>query len=225
MHYILSLGGSLIAPPGGIDSKFLKQFRQLILKEVKAGHKFFIITGGGMTCRNYLSAATKVYHLSASDGDWLGIHATRLNGHLLRTILADIAHSEIITNPLKKIKASRPVVIAAGYKPGWSTDYVAILLAREYKVKTVVNLSNIAYVYTKDPRKFKDAKLIKEIKWADFRKIVGNRWSPGLNAPFDPIASRLAADLKLKVIILNKKKINNLQKCLEAKRFVGTIIA
>lgn len=224
MTYILSLGGSLIAPPAGIDYKFLKKFRAFLVKEIKAGHKFYIITGGGMTCRNYIKAASLVTRVRAEDGDWLGIHATRLNGHLLRTVLADIAHPEIITDPLKKIKTTAKIVIAAGYKPGWSTDYVAVLLAREYKVKTVINLSNIDYVYTKDPKKFKEAKLIKEIDWAAFRKIVGNRWSPGLNAPFDPVASKLAQELKLKVIILNGQKINNLEKCLDDKKFIGTTI-
>lgn len=225
MNYVISLGGSLIAPPGGLDTKYLKQFRQLIIKEIKAGHKFFIITGGGMTARNYIEAAAQVKSLSPVAGDWLGIQATRLNGHLLKTVLADLAYPELITDPLKKIKTNKPVIIAAGYKPGWSTDYVATLLAREYKIKTVINLSNIDYVYTKDPRKFKDAKLIKTINWLDFRKIVGNKWRPGLNAPFDPIASKLSQTLKLKVIILNGHKINNLQKCLESKKFVGTTIS
>jgi len=224
MQYILSLGGSIIAPSTGIDVGFLRKFRGLILREVRAGHRFFIITGGGSTARNYIQAAAEVNKLSSTDGDWLGIHSTRLNGHLLRTILADIAHPEIITNPLKKITSRRPVLIAAGYKPGWSTDYVATLLAKEYKIKTLLNLSNIDYVCDKDPRKFKDAKAIKTINWKDFRKIVGNKWHPGLNAPFDPVASKLAQELKLKVVILNGRKIVNLRNCLEGGNFQGTII-
>jgi len=225
MTYILSLGGSLIVPAQGIDLGFLRQFRRFILKEVKAGHKFFIITGGGTTARNYIKAAAGVSHLSQTDGDWLGIHSTRLNGHLLRTVLSDVAHPEIITNPLKKIKTKKPVIIAAGYKPGWSTDYVATLLAREYKINTLLNLSNIDHVYDKDPKKFPQAKLIKEISWPDFRKIVGNKWSPGLNAPFDPVASKLSQQLGLKVIILNGRQIGNLSKCLSGKSFEGTIIS
>ena len=214
----------MIAPAGGLDVKFLKQFRRLILAGVKAGHKFYIITGGGMTWRNYIKASSAVTMVSAEDNDWLGIHATRLNAHLLRTILAEVAHPEIITNPLKKLKTERPVVIAAGYKPGWSTDYVAVLLAREYKIKTVINLSNIDYVYDKDPKKFKGAVSIKETNWSAFRKIVGNKWSPGLNAPFDPVASKLAQELGLRVIILNGQKISNLNRCLAGQNCIGTKI-
>lgn len=225
MTYILSLGGSLIVPASGIDYKFLRQFRQLILREVKSGHRFFIITGGGLTARDYIKAAASVGALSPADGDWLGIHSTRLNGHLIRTILADVAHPEIITNPLKKLKARKPVVVAAGYKPGWSTDYVATLLAKEYRIKTLLNLSNIDYVYDKDPNKFPQAKAVREISWSAFRKIVGNKWSPGLNAPFDPVASKLSQALGLKVIILNGHQIRNLEKCLAGQKFKGTIIS
>ncbi|MFA5162907.1 MAG: UMP kinase [Patescibacteria group bacterium] len=225
MTYILSLGGSLIVPASGIDYKFLRQFRRLIVREVKAGHRFFIITGGGLTARTYMKAASNVGSLSQIDGDWLGIHSTRLNGHLIRTILADVAHPEIITNPLKTLKTRKPVVVAAGYKPGWSTDYVATLLAKEYHIKTLLNLSNIDYVYDKDPKKFPQAKAVKEISWPAFRKIVGNKWSPGLNAPFDPVASKLSQALGLKVIILNGRQIGNLEKCLAGQKFKGTIIS
>jgi len=222
--YVISLGGSLIAPPGGIDWKFLKDFRKLIISETKKGNRFFIIAGGGITCRNYIAAADKVVKVSDEDRDWLGIHSTRLNAHLLRTIFHDIAHPEIIKNPTFHMNGQEKIFIAGGWKPGWSTDYVAVMLAKEYKIKNVINLSNIDYVYTRDPRKHKDAKLIKEINWKNFRKIVGNKWDPGLNAPFDPVASRLSEELGLKVVIMNGKKLENLKSCLDGKSFKGTVI-
>ncbi len=223
-YYVLSLGGSLIVSKEGIDYKFLKKFRALIIKQIKQGKKFIIITGGGVTCRNYIQAADRVIKISNEDKDWLGIHSTRLNAHLLRTILFDIAHPEIITNPNHNIKTKSPVIIGAGWKPGWSTDYDAVILAKNYNAKTVINLSNIDYAYNKDPKKYKDAVKIKETNWPDFRKIVGNKWIPGLNMPFDPIASKLAEELKLKVVIMNGKKLKNLEKCLDNKKCMGTVI-
>ena len=94
-------------------------------------------------------------------------------------------------------------MVAGGWKPGWSTDYVASIIAQEYGVRTVINLSNIDYVYDSDPKKNKDAKKIAEIKWKEFRKIVGNKWKPGLNMPFDPIASQKGEQLGLEVAIMN----------------------
>jgi len=227
--FIISLGGSLIVPQSGIDYKFLKKFRELILKEIKKGNKFFIVTGGGDTARKYIRGANKIVRVKDEDCDWLGIHATRLNAHLIRTIFRKSAHSEIITNPTVKLKQPlknkvSELVVASGFRPGNSSDYVATLLAEKYNVKNVINLSNIDYVYDKDPKKFKTAKKLKEINWRDFRKIVGSKWSPGLSGPFDPIASKKAQDLELKVAIMNGKKLKNLENYIEGKGFKGTII-
>ena len=62
-------------------------------------------------------------------------------------------------------------------------------------MKTVINLSNVEQVYDKDPKKFPDAKPIKKLTWAGMREIVGDKWSPGMNAPFDPIAAQKAQEL------------------------------
>jgi uridylate kinase len=224
--YVISLGGSLIVPKDGIDWKFLKKFRELIIKEIADGNKFFLISGGGSTSRQYTNAASKIVKITPDDLDWLGIHATRLNAHLLRTIFRDIAHPEIIKNPTFRmpIKSNEGVIVAGGWKPGWSTDYVATMIAQEYDIKTVINLSNIDYVYDQDPRSHKDAKKIEKIHWSGFRKIVGDKWDPGLNAPFDPVASQKAEHLGLKVIIMNGKNIANLKKYLDGKKFIGTVI-
>lgn len=222
-RYIISLGGSLIVPDE-IDTKFLTEFRRIIQAEVARKKKFLLITGGGQTSRRYSQAAKVMKELNSDDLDWLGIHSTRLNGHLMRTIFRKIAHPRIIDNPNRKVAAPEPVLIAAGYRPGWSTDYVAVLLAKKYAGTVVVNLSNIDYVYNKDPRKFKDAVPIKDITWKDFRKIVGNKWDPGLHLPFDPVASRLAEKMKLKVVIMNGKNLPNFKNFLAGKKFKGTII-
>ena len=224
MTYVLSVGGSLIVPASGIDAVFLKNFRRFVLTRFDAGDRLIIVAGGGMTARQYVKAAAAVEKVPEDDQDWLGIHATRLNAHLVRTILRDLAHPEIITNPTKPLPTKAKVLVAGGYRPGWSTDYVAVLLAEKYKAKTVINLSNIDYVYTRDPRVFADAQVIKNINWDDFRQIVGNEWKPGLNAPFDPVASKLAQKLSLRVAILNGHKLANVQNFLAGKPFRGTII-
>lgn len=215
----------MIVPGGVIDTKFLKGLRALIERRIKAGDKFVIITGGGGTARIYQQAAGKVTDLTRDDLDWLGIHATRLNAHLVRTIFRDIARPTIQKNPNTISMGTYPLVIAAGWKPGRSTDDGAVRIARKLGAETVINLSNIDYVYDKDPRKHKDAKKIKEIAWSDFRKIVGDEWDPGMSVPFDPVASKLAQRAKLEVIIANGKKLKNLEKIFDGQAFVGTRVS
>ena len=220
---ILSLGGSLIVPDG-IDTGFLKKFRKLIIDEVKKGKKFVIVCGGGKLNSKYNEASRKIIKLNDNELDWLGIHATRLNANFVRILFRDLAYKEITVNPYQKVKTSKPIIVAAGYEPGWSTDYDTTYLAKAYGSEKLVNLSNIDYAYDKDPKKFKNARPIEKISWTDFRKIVGNKWSPRMNKPFDPIAARAAQKLGLEVIILNGKNIGNLKKCLDGKSFIGTVV-
>ncbi len=222
--FVLSVGGSLIVTREGIDLKFLKRFHDFIARQVKQGKKFYLVVGGGATARTYIKAALAAAPVSASDRDWVGIRATRLNAQLLKVIFGQLAHSEIITDPTWPLRTAKPVVFASGYIPGCSTDHDAVLLAKHNKIKTVINLSNIDYAYDKDPRRDPAAKKLKNIGWPEFRRIVGNRWQPGLNVPFDPVASREAAEYGIKVVILNGRKLVNLEACLSGKKFFGTVI-
>jgi uridylate kinase len=220
---VLSLGGSLIAPKN-IDTIYLKKFRQLILNYIKKGNRAIIVAGGGMTARNYMQAAKSITTTTHTDLDWIGIKATKLNAELIRAMFGKLAHNEVIDNPEYKAKTNKKIIVGAGYLPRSSSDKDAVLLAKAYKADTVINLTNISHVYNKDPKKHKNAKPIKSMTWKQMRKIVGHRWIPGKNAPFDPIASKLAAKLGLRVVIANGKNLNNLKKILDEKNFKGTVI-
>lgn len=224
---VISLGGSLIVPEE-IDWQFVKKFKSIIEEEIKKGFRFIIITGGGRTARKYIEAGAKVNGMDAEDKDWIGIHATRMNAHFIRTIFKKYAHPTINKNPYDLesfLKAKEPILVASGYRPGNSTDYIAILLAKQFGTKKVANLSNIDYVCDKDPKKYKNAKKIKNISWADFQKIVGDKWDPGSNVPFDPVASKMAAKEGIEVSILNGQKLGNFKKYLDGEKFVGTVIS
>ena len=220
---VFSLGGSIIVPDE-IDTKFLKGFKKLLYKYLDDYRQFFIITGGGKTSRKYQQAAGKVNNLSAEDLDWLGIHSTHLNAHLIQTIFSEQADQQLITSKKDLTRRKAKIVVGGGFAPGNSTDYVATLCAQAYRAKTIVNLSNIDYVYDKDPKKFKDAKPLQKISWQDFRKLVGNKWVPGAHLPFDPRASKLAQKLGLEVIVMNGTDLPNLKRFLSGKKFAGTVI-
>ncbi len=223
MTYVLSLGGSLIHPNKGIDLLFLRKFKKFIDSQVKLGHRFFIVSGGGQIARDYIEVSKK-FKVKVDHQDWLGIAATRLNATLLKNIFYKDCFPEIIKDPRIKVESRQKIILAGGFKPGRSTDYVAVSLAKTHQADLVLNLTNVDYVYDKDP-KLVDAKKIKTIKWNDYRKIVGDKWNPGLNTPFDPIASKLAQLNNIKVVVLNGKKFKNLSKCLNKQEYLGTLIS
>ena len=124
----------------------------------------------------------------------------------------------------KKEDISEPIAIGAGWKPGHSTDYDAIMFAKLYESDTIINLSDVPYVYDRDPNKYSYAKHFIELNWNQYRKIVGSEWTPGDNLPFDTIASKEAQESKLKVIVMNGHKLENFENYLEVKSFEGTTI-
>lgn len=220
---IISLGGSLVAPDG-VDTGFITAFRSLISGKVSGGGRFILIVGGGKVCRRYQEAARVLGADSQEARDWVGIYATRLNAELMRVSFGELAHSEIITDPSTLTSVTSPVAIGAGWKPGWSTDFDAVEMASFSGAKRLVNLSNIDYVYESDPKVNPDAKRIEKISWAEFRKIIPAEWTPGVNAPFDPVAAKRAEELGLEVAIMNGNNLPNLQGYLEGKEFKGTVI-
>ena len=225
MYKVLSVGGSIIIPKTGFDVVFLKKFRAVILDRVKKGDKFVLVVGGGATCRQYQNAAKEAFKISQTQLDWLGIYSTWFNAEFVRLMFGDYAYGKVINSPHKRIKTNKPLIISQGYKPGWSSDYTAILLTKTYGAKTMINLTNVDYVYDKDPNVFPDAKKIEKISWKDFRKnIVGYKWVPGANVPFDPIASGMAEKNKLTVKIVNGKNLGEVKRVLEGKKFKGTVI-
>ena len=225
---VISLGGSIIAPDK-VDSTFLKEFKKAITEYLdrNKASKLILVCGGGAPARIYQSAFKEIMGKDTSVllQDWLGIRATHLNGTLLRFIFKEYTEDELVIDPTKDILFSGRILVAAGWKPGFSTDTDAVYLAKKFGGKKIINLSNIAQVYTDDPKINKNAKPIEKINWKEFRRIVGSEWVPGKNTPFDPVASALAEEDNIEVICADGRNIENLIAILEGREYFGTTIS
>lgn len=225
---ILSVGGSIIVPDKP-DTAFLGKFVAMCTKwlDEDKGRRLILVAGGGAPARVYQNAYKEVAGNSADNNaaDWIGIMATRINAQLLKACFGDYCKNDVVYNPtLDDLKFDGQVLVASGWKPGFSTDTDAVYLGEKFGAKVVVNLSNIEKVYTDDPRKNPDAKPLDTISWADFRKMVGDEWTPGKNCPFDPIASKKASELGMKVICAGGKNIDNIEAILNDGSYIGTTI-
>ena len=221
--FVISLGGSLIVPDK-IDVRFIKRFCSLVINHVEKGKRFVIVCGGGKTSRIYQNCAKKISNPSFKELDELGILTTKLNAYLIKTAFSEYASRNILDDPRKTIRFDKRVVLACGWKPGFSTDYDAVVIAKNLKTGLVINLTNVDYVYDKNPLKYRDARPIKKVSWDDMLNITGKQWKPGLHVPFDPKALKLAAKHKIRIVITNGRKIKNLDNLLNEKSFVGTVI-
>ena len=227
MVHVLSVGGSIVAPKEP-DQAFLCQFTHRIrawLSE-ELSRKLIMVIGGGGPARMYQNAYKQIAEntFSAEEADWIGITATRLNAQLLKALFSDMCPNPVVYDPTTVEIFSGQVLIAAGWKPGFSTDTDAVLLAERFSAKKVINLSNIEKVYTDDPRKNPDASPIDSLSWDQFIAMIGTEWVPGKNVPFDPVASLRAKKAEIQVICAGAADLDNIENILNDKPFYGTTI-
>ncbi len=221
--YVMSLGGSLVAPSGGPDAKFLTRFKRVILKHIKAGDRFYLIVGGGKVCRHYIEALKDLGINDKDTHDYMGIFTTHFNAHYVSLAFGLDPHHKVVLKIENLPQDASLHITGAGLQPGQSSDAPSVKTALAIGSKTVINLSNISQVYTADPAVDDSAKPINQISWPDYLQIIPKTWTPGLSTPFDPVASNLAMDHDLTVAVLGPD-IDNLDNYLNDKEFIGTVI-
>lgn len=221
--YVIALGGSILCPDD-INVGYLKNFHSLLM-EKKEEASFVVIVGGGGVSRKYQKAASEFECISNDQLDEVGISATKLNAKLVKSVFGEDAHPQIFDERGKITDfKDYTVVVGSGWSAGWSTDYVAMQIAVDMDIDNVIILGKPKYVYSSDPEKENDAKPIEDISWEEYLGIIPHQWSPGMNLPVDPVASKLALKERKTVYLTNGEGTTNLRDILENKKFIGTTL-
>ncbi len=223
---VISLGGSLVSP-SGVDTTFLAQFKNVVTQWLEADYsrKIILVTGGGAPARIYQEAARMLApQITNDDLDWIGIAATKLNAQLVKRLFGLLCEEDVVDNPSIAIFNQGRILVGAGWKPGFSSDYDAALLAHRFGATQMINLSNISHVYSADPKKDSTAQPLTDISWHDLQALVGDVWTPGSNLPFDPIAAKFAREHNLTVVVASGANLPNIKAILDDEPFIGTTI-
>lgn len=223
--HVIDLSGSLIERES-CATPYLTSFRAAVIGalDASAGDKAIVVTGGGDLARDYQTTYRRLVSTPADDAqDWIGIAATRLHGELLRHALAPDCCAPVITDPTDVTDFPGRVMIAAGWKPGFSTDYDAVLLAQRFRAATVVKMSNVAMVYSGDPKSDPEARPLERVTWAELARMGDGEWHPGSRLPFDPVATRAAARHGMTVVFTGSDT-DNLRAILDGRPYRGTTI-
>ena len=221
---VLSLGGSLIIPDN-VDIKFLRKFKKVILRNIKK-YRFVIVCGGGGIARKYISALREE-GLNKKLQSFSGISATRMNATFMKYFLNKHPESGIphTTETLEKYLKKHGVVFcgALEYKQKQTSDSTAASLTRIFR-SVFINLTNVPGLYNKNPKKYKNAKFIREISWKNFHKMASkNKYMPGQHFVLDQTASEIIMKNKIKTYILGKD-LKQLENVLKGKKFRGTLV-
>jgi uridylate kinase len=219
---VISLGGSVVAPHG-VNVRFIREFKRVVERFATRGTRFVLVVGGGRLSRDYQRTARELAKVTDADGDWIGIYATRLNATLVRVVFGKRAAPALVEHPEKVRKLTHPVTVAGGWKPGWSTDFVTTLIARNLGVKEVINVGKPPFVYDKNPDVYKDAQPLREMSWREYRAQTPKKWKPGFSAPVDPVAAKFCEKNKLTMFVVGAD-LKNLSRLLKGEEFEGTII-
>ena len=221
---IIAMGGSLLIPEQ-IDIAFIKHLKHMLQHFTHDGYQIALVIGGGKTCRYYQAAGREFDNVTDTDLDWIGIKTIRLNCELLLRVFSDLdVHKEVIERWEDAKGINHSLIIIGAWEPGCSSDKDAVEMAEALGASKIINFSNTTHVYSADPRTNPDAEKFDTLSWDDYRQLIPAEWTPGMSAPFDPIASKMAQDHGLTVAILGAS-VENLENYLAGNVFEGTIIS
>lgn len=227
---LLKISGEVMGGKSGsgIDFVFMRKVIAIIKKLLAKKVEVAIVIGGG----NYWRYRDFTHsRLDRVNSDYLGMLATVINSVALQDemraegIKADTMSALPVPGLVPGFEAQKArhflksggVMICAGGtgNPFCSTDMAAALRAGELKCDLLVKATNVDYVYDHDPKKFPDAKPLKDLSYDEvLARALG---------VMDLAAIATAREAKVPIAIFNLQKPQNLPEILKGKK-LGTII-
>jgi len=218
---VLKLSGSLF---------FSEDFQSVVKAIINAlsknpDLKIVVIAGGGAKAREYIKIATN----SGADQatlDEIGIMVSRINAMILAVTLGEYSQArvpETLGTLVDNLKTTRAVVMG-GLHPGQSTNAVGAIIAEKVRAGRFINATDVDGVYTKDPRKFKDARIIDKLTTKELEKVMGEEsMQAGAYDLMDPVALKLVERSRIDTWIIEcTPKV--IESALLGKRVGGTEI-
>lgn len=223
MRLVIRFGGSVVASP--LNPELIGKYVELMRKLRVDGHEIVVVVGGGEIARQFIQAAKKL-NLTEEEQDELAIYVSRLIAELVRKKLGEDGCKNIpeSAQEAKKCLEEGKIVVMGGIKPGMTTDTVAALVAEATKADLLIKATDQEGIYTKDPRKHKDARLLKKVKISELEKIFEeNRHKAGIHQILDPEAVKILKRLGIKLVVVNGFNPENILLAIKGEE-VGTVV-
>ena len=210
-----------------INPDILEQYAKAVKTVVETGCEVAIVIGGG----NIFRGAAQKSGIDRSQGDYMGMLATVINGMAIQSALESegvktrllsaikmeqIAEPFIRRRAIRHLEKGRVVIFGAGTgNPYFSTDSGGALRAVEIGADVLLKGTSVDGVYSDDPRKNPDATKYDEIS---FDEVIGK----GLKV-MDMTAFTLCKENKLPIIVFDMNQNDNLLKLVEGEK-IGTLV-
>ena len=223
MKIVIAIGGSILLKE--YDYQKFQEYSE-ILKSLSNEHELFVVVGGGKPARDYISVIRDLNGGEAQCDD-IGIEVTRINAKLLLTALGDYAYQRVPHNFQEALEfsASGKIIVMGGTEPAHSTDAVSAILAEYIHADKLINLTSVDGMYNKDPNKYEDAELIKEITASEMMEFIsGKDTKAGTYEFFDMTAIHMIKRSSRETLIYNGYTHENLSKVINGEDIVTIII-
>ncbi len=223
MKVVIRIGGSVIASPPNI--KLIKEYAELLQNLRTEGNELAVIVGGGSHAREFIKFAEDL-GLEEQAQDEIAISVSRLLAQLLAMKLGGLEWKNIPASLDEAAETFRRkgIVIMGGLKPGMTTDTVAALVAAKVSSSLIVKATDQEGIYTKDPKKHPDAKKLDEISLKELGELLEeNKHKAGIHQIIDPEALRVLKEKRIKMIVVNGFKPENVTAAIKGKK-IGTTI-
>ena len=231
MKATISLGGSLLTGDKNDTTPTLspqpyRAYAAVLRQLHTEGHWLMVVCGGGKPARHYIKVA-KELDAPPSIQDMLGVKATHVNALLLTAALGDAADQTRVYTRATELRHRQPgkILVGGGYRPGSSTDYRAVLLARALGSDAVINATDVPGVYDANPRTKPEARKLDHLTHAQLKRIImeNARQAPGEYGLFDLKAAKLAARINMPLIFIDGRDPEELRRAVEGGHS-GTLV-
>jgi uridylate kinase len=228
---LLKLSGESFCQPGefGISGPSLESLAERIDEICRIGPQIGVVVGAG----NFIRGETfsQKSHIPRNTADYMGMLATIINACALQETLekrgretrvmsaievAAMCEPFIRRRALRHFEQGRVVILAGGTgNPFFTTDTCAALRAAELDAQLLIKATKVEGVYSDDPKKNPQAKLLSKLSYDDVLK-------QGLRI-MDHAAISLCRDNHIPIIVLNIFKKGNITRAIGGEP-VGTLI-
>jgi len=219
---VISLGGSSVRPTEKIDKEFVKTLCETLSA---MNQKFVVVVGGGYLAR-VMANKTRANGGTEFDADMSAIKITRKNALALAKHCKKAPKTIPKTfEAIKRLLPEHKLIFMGGTIPGITTDTDAVLIAEMLRAKRVVNISSIAHIYNKDPRKYKNAKAFDSMSHLKLLNLAikSDMRKAGTNFLFDSVAAKIASRSNMPLFFIDKN-IKEIKKAIMGKRQKGTTV-
>jgi uridylate kinase len=223
VRIVLRIGGSIVASP--INPDLINKYVFLLKKLKDQEHEIAVIVGGGALAREFIDLA-KGLGLPEEVQDMLAISVSRLFAQLFSKKLGKNACKTISKTIEEAVKCLHKgkIAVMGGLKPGMTTDTVAALIAERIRANWYIKATNQDGVYDKDPEKYADAVKLDYLSFDKLSEVLTEKkHKAGIHQILDPEAIKLLKKGRVKVIVINGFKPENVFSAIRNKK-VGTII-